>query len=796
MKKRLAIVVLALVMCLSVVLAACATDNKTGGGLKKAAENVKAMYSSDSTSTPADYKRVAQVKVDGNTYPIKWSVNVTEDKVKVGTEVADGQITISVFQSESEDIPYVLTATLEKDGAKEVVTFNYTVPKLVYTTIADFLAAKTSDEVSYALKGHVMATGADEGKAGSFVIADETGSVFSYNKFEVALGDEIIAYGTRSVNSGVPQLGTTNVKVVGKTGYTEATATELKAEEIDLSKLSNETITAMTGKYYKVTGTKYAVSGGYGKGMYNDKQLLSLYTNTTISDVAEDYTGKNIEAYGYVRGFSAGKYLTIQVTKIVCTEEVTPKTAKEKVDAELAALKISDIKATGDVSLATTGKTYTSVKIAWTVAENEYATIKAGKLNVSKLPKDADAEITLTATLTRGDIKETKEIKVKICKEIVRAAWECKLDVELKTYAQLEATVPEAGNTTKEKYYTMGYIKSIEKAQYGNLTIEDRDGKTLIVYGSFNFDGTIGFNDLKNKPDVGSLIVVYGVMTNFNGTKEMKNAWIMQIDGTIQTYTTEEKIAKAKAALEAKTVTIDTAKKEVALPTVDGLTITWTLPADTTVVALSTDGLKVSAATLPEANTTVKATAKFTIDSTEGTAEVSILVKSASSTPAETAKLTLNRNSLFAGLSGTSYANYNGKHTVGSYEVTTNDVLGTTWSGVSDTSFSLSIIQFKKNSSSMTVNGTFKKVKLSLAWLRDSYEQAYGFNITVGGKSITIDEKTVNATKVDSGKTVTANSQTSNVYYFTIEVEFEETTGDLVITKPKSVGYLTSIELF
>lgn len=629
MKKRLAIIVLALVMCLSVVLAACVTDNKTSDGLKKAAENVKALYQSDATSTPADYKRVAQVKVDGDTYPIKWSVNVTEDKVKVGTEVADGQITISVFQSENEDIPYVLTATLEKDGAKEVVTFNYTVPKLVYTTIADFLAAKTDDEVSYALRGHVMATGADEGKAGSFVIADETGSVFSYNKFEVALGDEIIAYGTRSVNSGVPQLGTTNVKVVGKTGYTEATATELKAEEIDLGKLSNETITAMTGKYYKVTGVKYAVSGGYAKGMYNDKQLLSLYTNTAISDVAEDYTGKNIEAYGYVRGFSANKYLTIQVTKIVCTEEVTPKTAKEKVAAELAALKISDIKATGDVSLATTGKTYTSVKIAWTVAENEYATIKAGKLNVTKLPKDADAEITLTATLTRGDIKETKEIKVKICKEIVRAAWECKLDVELKTYAQLEATVPEAGNTTKEKYYTMGYIKSIEKAQYGNLTIEDRDGKTLIVYGSFNFDGTIGFNDLKNKPDIGNLVVLYGAMTNFNGTKEMKNAWIMQIDGTIQTYTTEEKIAKAKAALEAKTVTIDTAATEVALPTVDGLTITWTLAEGTTACALTADGLKVSAATLPEANTIVKATAKFTIDSTEGTAEVSIIVKSA-----------------------------------------------------------------------------------------------------------------------------------------------------------------------
>lgn len=627
MKKRLAIVVLAIVMCLSVVLAACSLDEgNTNDGLKKAVENVKALYKADATSTPADYKRVAQVKVDGVTYPITWTVNVSADKVKVGTEVVDGQITISVFQSQSEEIPYVLTATLEKDGAKETVTFNYTVPKLVITTIADFLAAKVDDSVSYALKGHVMATGADEGKTGSFVIADATGSVFSYNKFEVALGDEIIAYGTRSVNAGVPQLGTTNVKILGKTGYTEETATELKAADIDLSKLSAETITAMTGKYYKVTGVTYAVDSGYAQAKYNDKQLLSLYTNTSITDVAEDYIGKNIEAYGYVRGFSAGKYLTIQVTKIVCTEEVTPKNAEEKVDAELAALEIDDIKATGDVTLATTGKTYSSVKISWTVAKNDYATISGSKLTVSKLPADADVEITLTAKATRGDVEKTKEIKVKVCKEIIRAAWECKLDVEIKSYADLEATVPNENDTTKDKYYTMGYVKSIEKEQYGNITIEDRDGKTLIVYASYNFDGKIGFKDLKNKPDVGNLVVLYGVMTNFKGTKEMKNAWIMQIDGTVQAYTTEEKIANAKAAIEGNAVTIEKAGEAVALPTVDGLTITWTLAEGTTVCTLTEDGLKVSAATLPEANTTVKATAKFTIDSTEGTAEVTITV--------------------------------------------------------------------------------------------------------------------------------------------------------------------------
>lgn len=516
MKKRLAIIVLALVMCLSVVLAACATDNKTSDGLKKAAENVKALYQSDATSTPADYKRVAQVKVDGNTYPIKWSVDVAEDKVKVGTEVTDGQITISVFQSESEDIPYVLTATLEKDGAKEVVTFNYTVPKLVFTTIADFLAAKTSDEVSYALKGHVMATGADEGKAGSFVIADETGSVFSYNKFEVALGDEIIAYGTRSVNSGVPQLGTTNVKVVGKTGYTEATATELKAEEIDLSKLSNETITAMTGKYYKVTGVKYAVSGGYAQATYNGKQLLSLYTNTTISDVAEDYTGKNIEAYGYVRGFSAGKYLTIQVTKIVCTEEVTPKTAEEKVDAELKALTVSDIKKTGDVTLATTGKTYTSVKIAWAVAENEYATIKAGKLNVTKLPKDADAEITLTATLTRGDIKKTKEVKVTIKKASVFIN-----DGSLeKPYTPTEAgsLSLEEGKTTEAPVYVKGIVKSFNDGTFmSQLYLTNESGDESFLVYSCSYTETVKKGDVA----VGDTVVCYGYIKNYKGTIEM-----------------------------------------------------------------------------------------------------------------------------------------------------------------------------------------------------------------------------------------------------------------------------------
>lgn len=92
---------------------------------------------------------------------------------------------------------------------------------------------------------------------------------------------------------------------------------------------------------------------------------------------------------------------------------------------------------------------------------------------------------------------------------------------------------------------------------------------------------------------------------------------------------TAEKIARVKAELEGNPIVIKKAGEGVALPTYDGVTITWSLEEGATACTLTEDKLGVIAATLPEADVELKAIARFTIDETAGTAEVSVTVKMA-----------------------------------------------------------------------------------------------------------------------------------------------------------------------
>lgn len=107
---------------------------------------------------------------------------------------------------------------------------------------------------------------------------------------------------------------------------------------------------------------------------------------------------------------------------------------------------------------------------------------------------------------------------------------EIKTEFDVKSYDELAALVPESGKTTEDKYYVAGYVKAITSTTYGNMTIEDVDGNEWIVYGLYNVDGTVSFDAMKeDQPKVGDAIVVYGVVTNYNGTKETKNGWLVQL---------------------------------------------------------------------------------------------------------------------------------------------------------------------------------------------------------------------------------------------------------------------------
>ena len=81
----------------------------------------------------------------------------------------------------------------------------------------------------------------------------------------------------------------------------------------------------------------------------------------------------------------------------------------------------------------------------------------------------------------------------------------------------------EPGNLTTERYYIIGTIKTITNAQYGAMVITDGTN-TISVYGTYSADGAIGYAEFAEKPVKDDIVLLHCTLQNYNGTKEIKNA--------------------------------------------------------------------------------------------------------------------------------------------------------------------------------------------------------------------------------------------------------------------------------
>ena len=104
------------------------------------------------------------------------------------------------------------------------------------------------------------------------------------------------------------------------------------------------------------------------------------------------------------------------------------------------------------------------------------------------------------------------------------------------TEADTSSNVPEADSTltveeaialgesmannkyTEDKYYVTGTLKGVFSKSKGNMTVIDKNGNTINVYGAMNEDGTVKFADMAEVPVAGDTITVYGVIGQSNGT--------------------------------------------------------------------------------------------------------------------------------------------------------------------------------------------------------------------------------------------------------------------------------------
>ena len=89
------------------------------------------------------------------------------------------------------------------------------------------------------------------------------------------------------------------------------------------------------------------------------------------------------------------------------------------------------------------------------------------------------------------------------------------------------------GETSKESYYVKGTVTVVENTTWGNMYIEDEHGNRLYVYGTYDETGSIRYDAMNGKPEVGDTVTLYGQIMNYfnaqngNSKIEIKNARVI-----------------------------------------------------------------------------------------------------------------------------------------------------------------------------------------------------------------------------------------------------------------------------
>ena len=283
--------------------------------------------------------------------------------------------------------------------------------------------------------------------------------------------------------------------------------------------------------------------------------MLSTVQGQTVYEIvpdAETYTYFSLEKtlYQYSMYFKSIQICFTEPNDITYTDE-------EKVDAELATLKVDKLTYTedGTATLPVAGTTHTDVTISW--ASNNAAVVVDGA-NLAVTMPASNAKVTLTATVKAGTVEKTKTFTLNLVVDVVDAAY------------ALESGESLNGFTLTG---VIGKIDDAYSEKYGNITVTIViDNRVNQPIQCFRLKGE-GCDTLA----VGDKITVTGNIVNYNDTIEFNSGCTLDS----KTTATAEEIAIAKFAFVelAKEVT-----ENFTLP--EG--ITWTVKEGT---AITIDGV-------------------------------------------------------------------------------------------------------------------------------------------------------------------------------------------------------------
>ncbi len=104
---------------------------------------------------------------------------------------------------------------------------------------------------------------------------------------------------------------------------------------------------------------------------------------------------------------------------------------------------------------------------------------------------------------------------------------EPEVEIKVITIAEALELCGEPGNITTERYYIRGIIQTVKNGAYGQMVVKDETG-SIDVYGTYSADGAIGYAEFEYKPVKGDEVLLHCILQNYNGTKEVKNARLIE----------------------------------------------------------------------------------------------------------------------------------------------------------------------------------------------------------------------------------------------------------------------------
>lgn len=537
MKKLLA-VALVLVLCLSVVLVAC--DKKGGGGTTESNNPVAkldaaadAVYKLNKDSIPSEttssFDLSKAVALEGiYSFPIEWTVNT--DKIQIVDKGNGTQVTVKIPERSPEEIVYTLTATVKADdGSTKSVTFERKVPQFVVATYDEYIAAcEAKDEnKTYNIVGYVVGVNADKDSSsvGSLWIMDKDGhGYYAYAPVvtdavkasretinaEFPFGTEVIVNGTLTLYNGAYEFNKgCTVKKTGRTAAQDNVTLDYVDRTEAFGSIGQNYTDPSLVPFQATMASLTGITMGRidGLNLYftigeNDREFI-CYNNVYLMD------DKTMEAFkekwvpggkanlkGIVNVYSS-KY-QIYPNSLDCLE-IVQQTDAEKVEGVKNALSLEE-KYSSNFTLPTS----TLVNVTWTVSGTG-ATIGNDNL-VTITQTNEDQQVVFTATITSGDVTDTKVFNVTISRLAITFI--------KKALDAADALADKA--TTPDSYMLIGTVKEITSAyseEYKNVSFMLTDGVWDVLIYRYNLDDAATIK-------VGDFVSIAAPMKKFGTTLE------------------------------------------------------------------------------------------------------------------------------------------------------------------------------------------------------------------------------------------------------------------------------------